>query len=176
MNQSPTVGRIVHYTLSTGEIRPALVVRCWDGHGGYPPGTVNVQVFLDGRNDSNHKPADISPFGKMESEECERGLAWTTVHPSKSGSPEPGCWHWPSRDAVAPRVPVVGECVVYLAYGTPGGEFKSVPRAAIITEVHNAASGEVSVCVLNPQGLFFNRVQHSAEGKPGCWSWPPRAS
>lgn len=178
MNQKPTVGRIVHYTLSTGEVRPATVVRCWDDPtASYAPGVVNVQVLLDGRNDDGHGPPDISPHGKVTPEECERGMAWrTSVHPSKSGSPEPGCWHWPSRDAVAPRVPVVGECVVYLAYGTPGGEFKSVPRAAIITEVHNAASGEVSVCVLNPQGLFFNRVQHSAEGKPGCWSWPPRAS
>ncbi len=166
----PTVGRIVHFTLKNGHVRPAIVVATWPDND-----LLQLQVFLDGCNDgeSRHSGGDSG----VTPEEGKAGVAWrTSVHPSKSGSPEPGCWHWPSRDAVAPRVPVVGECVVYLAYGTPGGEFKSVPRAAIITEVHNAASGEVSVCVLNPQGLFFNRVQHSAEGKPGCWSWPPRAS
>ena len=30
------------------------------------------QVLLDGRNDSDHKGLDVSPFGKMEAEECER--------------------------------------------------------------------------------------------------------
>lgn len=68
--------------------------------------------------------------------------------------------------------PSVGRIVHYQAYGTPGGEFKSVPRAAIITDVHSDT--EVGVCVLNPSGIFFNRVQYSAEPKPGCWNWPPR--
>lgn len=68
--------------------------------------------------------------------------------------------------------PSVARMVHYQAYGTPGGEFKSVPRAAVIAEVHS--DEEITVCVLNPQGLFFNRVKYSAEPKPGCWNWPPR--
>ena len=76
-NQTISLGRIVHCTLSTGEIRPAIVVRCWDGHGGYPPGVVNLQVFLDGRNDSDHKGADISPFG--------------TVRPKRASACLPAC-------------------------------------------------------------------------------------
>ena len=40
----------------------------------------------------------------------------------------------------------------YQAYGTPGGEFKSVPRAACITEVFSDT--EVMVFVMNPGGLF----------------------
>lgn len=68
-------------------------------------------------------------------------------------------------------VPSVGRIVHYQAYGTPGGEFKSVPRAAVVAEVHS--DEEVTVCVLNPSGLFFNRVKYSAEPKPGCWNWPP---
>lgn len=68
--------------------------------------------------------------------------------------------------------PSVGRIVHYQAYGTPGGEFPSVPRAAIIAAVH--ADDECDVVVFNPQGLFFNRVKYSAEGKPGHWSWPPR--
>lgn len=68
--------------------------------------------------------------------------------------------------------PSVGRIVHYQAYGTPGGEFKSVPRAAIITEVID--DNEIGVCVLNPQGIFFNRVKFDADGKPGSWRWPPR--
>lgn len=70
--------------------------------------------------------------------------------------------------------PTVGRIVHYQAYGTPGGEFPSVSRAAIITEV--GAHGEVGLCVLNPTGQFFNRdVKFSEIPKPGCWNWPPRA-
>lgn len=72
--------------------------------------------------------------------------------------------------------PSVGRIVHYQAYGTPGGEFKAEPRAAIITEVHDAEAGQVSVCVFNPQGVFFNRVSFSDGPKPGHWSWPPRVS
>jgi hypothetical protein len=68
--------------------------------------------------------------------------------------------------------PTVGRIVHYRAYGTPGGEFKSLPRAAIIAAVHE--NEECDVVVFNPQGLFFNRVKYSEVAAPGCWSWPPR--
>jgi hypothetical protein len=73
--------------------------------------------------------------------------------------------------------PTVGRTVLYQAFGTPNGEFPSVPRAAIITEVEQE-KGEpltVGLCVLNPSGLFFNRgVKYADPPKPGCWNWPPR--
>lgn len=71
------------------------------------------------------------------------------------------------------KQPSVGRIVHYQAYGTPGGEFKSVPRAAVVTEVHDAEVGDITVCVLNPMGIFFNRVRFDHEGKPGSWRWPP---
>lgn len=76
------------------------------------------------------------------------------------------------------KIPSVGRTVHYQAYGTPGGEFKSVPRAAIVTEVFDAVAGDVALCVLNPTGLFFNGtkerpLKYSEEPKPGCWNWPP---
>ena len=71
------------------------------------------------------------------------------------------------------KKPSIGRVVHYQAYGTPGGEFKSVPRAAIITDVHDVDTGDVSVCVLHPSGIFFNRVSYSEDAQPGTWSWPP---
>lgn len=68
------------------------------------------------------------------------------------------------------QLPTVGCIVHYQAYGTPGGEFKSVPRAAIVTEIHSDTL--IGVCVLNPGGIFFNKVEYSEEPKPGCWNWP----
>jgi hypothetical protein len=69
--------------------------------------------------------------------------------------------------------------VHYVSYGTPGGEYTSQCRAAVITAVH----GEflVDLAVLNPEGMFFNReVTHgeqtcsNIEYAGGTWHWPER--
>lgn len=70
-------------------------------------------------------------------------------------------------------IPSVGRIVHYQAYGSPGGEYPSVPRAAIITDVSDYGA-KVALAVLNPTGMFFNTdVPFSAEPKAGHWSWPP---
>jgi hypothetical protein len=67
--------------------------------------------------------------------------------------------------------PRVGDSVYYVSYGTPGGEFPSVYRAAIITEVKSDT--EVSLFVMNPEGIFLNKgVTYSKEKKGGAWCWP----
>lgn len=72
--------------------------------------------------------------------------------------------------------PTIARMVHYHSYGTPGGEYMPEPRAAVITQVNDADTGEVALCVLNPTGLFFNTaVPYSEEPKPGHWSWPPRS-
>lgn len=68
--------------------------------------------------------------------------------------------------------PSIGQIVHYQAYGTPGGEFKSVPRAAVITDIHDDTD-EISVFVMNPSGVFFNRVKLMTEPTPGHCNWPP---
>lgn len=93
--------------------------------------------------------------------------------------------------------PSVGRIVHYVSYGTPGGEFSRECRAAIVTQVskqHTASGGQmvpkVSLCVLNPTGLFLNQDLHQDLGRPddaggtnlcdgldyrgGTWHWPAR--
>jgi hypothetical protein len=73
-------------------------------------------------------------------------------------------------------VPSVGRTVHYVSYGTPGGEYRSECRAAVVTEVHNETT--VGLCVLNPTGQFFNRsiVQDEAAKRGGTWHWPEIAN
>ena len=78
----------------------------------------------------------------------------------------------------APRMdqkPSVGRIVHYQSYGTPGGEYTSKPRAAVITEVYADGVTAVGLCILNPTGQFFSpSVPFSETPKPGHWNWPPR--
>jgi hypothetical protein len=67
---------------------------------------------------------------------------------------------------------IVGRIVHYQSHGSPNGQHKSEPRAAIITAV-NADS--VDLCVLNPTGMYFDRnTKYSDVPTAGCWNWPPR--
>jgi hypothetical protein len=77
--------------------------------------------------------------------------------------------------------PTVGRIVHYVSYGTPGGEYRSEDRAAVITEVYDVQEiGEnvwtVGLCVLNPEGLFFNKFvkQDEIHMVGGTWHWPER--
>jgi len=73
--------------------------------------------------------------------------------------------------------PSVGRIVHYVAYGTPKGEFPArAHRAAIITAVEDVDKHIVSLCVLNPTGIFFNSgLQYdSTAEQPGTWHWPER--
>lgn len=74
--------------------------------------------------------------------------------------------------------PTIGRIAHYVSYGTPGGEYPSTCRAAIIAAVTALPDG-TPVCdlvVFNPEGLFFNRVAYSGdEHKGGTWHWPERA-
>lgn len=66
----------------------------------------------------------------------------------------------------------LGATVHYVAYGTPGGEYPKMCRAAIMT-VPSARGWDdlAALCVLNPTGLFFNRdVPRGFDG--GHWHYP----
>jgi len=78
--------------------------------------------------------------------------------------------------------PTVGRIVHYVSYGTPGGEFATEHRAAIITACAGNDDTTVSLCVLNPTGMFFNEDvpysiainQHGIFASGGSWHWPER--
>lgn len=86
--------------------------------------------------------------------------------------------------------PTVGRIVHYVSYGTPGGEYTSQCRAAIVAGVPvgalPVADGEhaeerdldavvLDLAVLNPTGLFFNRCpQAEDDHRGGTWHWPER--
>lgn len=71
------------------------------------------------------------------------------------------------------QTPSVGRIVHYQSYGTPGGEYLSEPRAAIITAVHSDVV--VSATVFGPAGIHFNEfLDLVEEPTPGCVNWPPR--
>jgi hypothetical protein len=71
--------------------------------------------------------------------------------------------------------PSVGRIVHYVSYGTPGGEYASQCRAAIIAEVLDEHLGTCSLVVFNPSGLFFNNCgQDEKTHAGGSWHWPER--
>ena len=72
--------------------------------------------------------------------------------------------------------PTIGRIVHYQAHGSPDGTHKSEPRAAVVTAVESDTV--VSLCVLNPGGLFFNQgcsLDAGETPKGGTWRWPPRS-
>lgn len=109
--------------------------------------------------------------GRFVSEEEAQANPDTTVserlvQPSRDGRPQPA----------------IGRIVHYTSYGTPGGEYKSECRAAIITATDPSPQDNpdhefVSLCVLNPTGQFFNTMvlaDHGDEPVGGTWHWPER--
>ncbi len=94
--QTATVGRIVHFVLGSGDVRPAVVVRVW-------PGSLNLRVFLDGTNDTElrggltaldvRSDAGVAPICTPD--------GWATSveyrEPVEGAKLEPGTWFWPPR-------------------------------------------------------------------------------
>lgn len=78
--------------------------------------------------------------------------------------------------------PYVGQMVHYRSLGSAGGEYSSVCRAAVVTDVPALLSEQpndgtsVSLCVLNPEGQFFNQGvrYHDGRGEPGNPDCPMR--
>jgi len=82
--------------------------------------------------------------------------------------------------------PSIGRIVHYVSYGTPGGEYTSQCRAAVVTEVPaDDAAQHVGLAVLSPAGMFFDQdvpydewdngvALEGAQPQGGSWHWPER--
>ena len=79
----PTVGRIVHYKLRTGEVRPALVVNVLDS------GRVCLRVFLDPERDGSYG-ADTLWCSSVE---------FSGLFLKEKEEFVPGTWQWPPRES-----------------------------------------------------------------------------
>lgn len=66
------------------------------------------------------------------------------------------------------RKPHINDHVIYQAHGSPNGQHKALPRAAIVTQVHD--DDTVGLCILNPTGFFFATTVSKGTG-PGEWRW-----
>jgi hypothetical protein len=66
------------------------------------------------------------------------------------------------------RRPYLSEAVHYQSYGTPGGEYPTACRAALITEPHE--DGTAALTVFNPTGIFMHEnLEHDENRAPGSW-------
>ena len=84
--------------------------------------------------------------------------------------------------------PSVGRVVHYVSFGSPGGEFESTCRAAMITDVGGLVDArrypnrEIStddevadLAVFQPEGVYFAQgVLHDEQHSAGTWHWPER--
>ena len=70
--------------------------------------------------------------------------------------------------------PSCGRIIHYVAYGTPGGEYKPGQcRPAIVTEVND--DGTVKVTIFQTEGTFTKQALcQDEQKKPGTWHWPER--
>lgn len=73
--------------------------------------------------------------------------------------------------------PTVGRIVHYVSRGSADGVYGRECRAAIVTGTHEHDPQLVSLCVLNPLGMFFDlAVSYGGLGDVGgTWHWPERA-
>lgn len=97
MEATPTLGRIVHFVLGDGTVRPAIVTHVWSDT------CINAHVFLDGTNDTDnpHRMEACAADGWATSVSFNVG---TLVEKYRSGENAisvmeypPRTWHWPPR-------------------------------------------------------------------------------
>lgn len=87
---------------------------------------------------------------------------------------ECGCYPPEEEDMPLIPKPWVGEVVIYVAYGTPGGEYKpGAARPAIVTSVIDEDRGVVTAAIFQIEGIFFRNaekpLQYDAKKAPGTW-------
>jgi hypothetical protein len=97
----PTIGRIVHFVMPSGTIRPAMVVSVSGD-------LLNLQVFLDGPNDLHNPDNGVLPGT------AANGL-WWVPSVGAGAADQVQTWHWPVRE----DLPVPAAAVAAAAADVP---------------------------------------------------------
>lgn len=128
------------------------------------------------------EPPQQGVITDVEMAEDGRSVTWTIDVPNQPTALT-GCGLKEVSTMKPPPIQI-GTPVHYRAYGTPGGEYLPVCRAADVTEVNPDNPLHVGVMVKNPGGVYFRPVaaggchyQHPDNGpggepEGGTWHWP----
>jgi hypothetical protein len=91
MDENLKPGRIVHYVLKNGDVRPFTITRVSSGTK-----NINGVLAFDGPNDKNQLPEDLEISSTAELRAGTRWLEDVPYDEMKTGkNPTPGTWHWP---------------------------------------------------------------------------------
>jgi hypothetical protein len=97
MDENLKPGRIVHYVLKNGEVRPFNITRVTQGTK-----NINGVLAFDGPNDRNHLPDELEIRSETELRAGTRWLEDVPYAEMPAGkTPVPGTWHWPVIAAAA---------------------------------------------------------------------------
>ena len=134
----------------------ALRVREQDGNA---RAATNLQRRVEADLDRRDRRLEVDLAGRAHMERQAELIAKALIQEARAG---------PMSDE-----PTICRMVHYVSYGTPGGEFDSVCRAAMVTEVFS--DQHVQLTVFNPTGIFMHESRHSGRRPPmvgGSWHWP----
>ena len=92
MEENLKPGRIVHYVLKNGDVRPLTVTRVIPGTK-----TVNGVLAFDGPNDKSHLPEELEIRSEIELRAGTRWMEEIPYNELVTGKTlVPGTWHWPA--------------------------------------------------------------------------------
>lgn len=101
----PTIGRVVHYVMADGQVRPMIVTRVFeDGEGD----CINGTIFVDGENDLEKMPGGAIPMHVggtgvpsipvvYKTSVCFKDPVYDSPDIKNVHAEFAGTWHWPPK-------------------------------------------------------------------------------
>lgn len=145
----------------TAPARPTLPPRCDNPQ--HDPEAPTDRMLWDDEGRARHCPACHPKFLNLD-----REAEYMRIKQMETDA---------TLAAAADAPPYIGQIVHYTSYGTPGGEYPSVCRAAIVTETDPGDHNRVGLTTINPTGLFWHPLTdggcyRSDQPRGGTWHLP----